>query len=40
MERARPIFEQHGQEEHYALAASIVPQPATQSTDMFEGVTE
>jgi LmbE family N-acetylglucosaminyl deacetylase len=40
MERARPIFEQHGQEERYALAAAIVPQPATQSTDMFEGVAE
>jgi LmbE family N-acetylglucosaminyl deacetylase len=40
MERARPIFEQHGQEERYALAAAIVPQPAMQSTDMFEGVAE
>jgi LmbE family N-acetylglucosaminyl deacetylase len=40
MERARPIFEQHGQEERYALAAALVPQPATQSTDMFEGVAE
>jgi LmbE family N-acetylglucosaminyl deacetylase len=40
MERARPIFDEHGNTEHYALAASIVPQPATQSTDMFEGVAE
>ncbi len=41
MERARPlIFEKHGNEERYALAAAIVPQPAMQSTDMFEGVAE
>jgi LmbE family N-acetylglucosaminyl deacetylase len=39
MERAGPlIFAQHGNTEHYALAASPVPQPATQSTDLFEGV--
>jgi LmbE family N-acetylglucosaminyl deacetylase len=41
MERAGPlIFEKHGHTEHYALAAALVPQPATQSTDMFEGVAE
>jgi len=40
MEQTRPIFEQHGQQERYALVASTVPQPATQSTDMFEGVAE
>jgi LmbE family N-acetylglucosaminyl deacetylase len=40
MERARPIFDEHGNQERYALAASIVPQPAMQSTDMFEGVAE
>jgi hypothetical protein len=40
MERARPIFDEHGQHERYALAASIHPQPATQSTDLFEGVAE
>ncbi|MGA8938228.1 MAG: PIG-L family deacetylase [Acidobacteriaceae bacterium] len=40
MDRARPIFDQHGKEERYALAAAIVPQPAMQSTDMFEGVAE
>ncbi len=40
MEKTRPLFEEHGQEERYALAATIVPQPATQSTDMFEGVAE
>ena len=41
MERAGPlIFAKHGDTEHYALAASPVPQPATQSTDLFEGVVE
>jgi LmbE family N-acetylglucosaminyl deacetylase len=41
MERAGPlIFAQHGNTEHYALAASPTPQPATQSTDLFEGVDE
>lgn len=41
MERAGPlIFAKHGNEEHYALAAALVPQPATQSTDLFEGVAE
>lgn len=41
MERAGPlIFEKHGHTEHYALAASPLPQPATPSTDLFVGVTE
>jgi LmbE family N-acetylglucosaminyl deacetylase len=41
MERAGPlIFAKHGHTEHYALAAALVPQPATQSTDLFEGVAE
>ena len=41
MERAGPlIFAKHGHTEHYALAAAPLPQPATQSTDLFEGVTE
>ena len=41
MERAGPlIFKKHGNTEHYALAASPIAQPATQSTDLFEGVTE
>jgi LmbE family N-acetylglucosaminyl deacetylase len=40
LEQVRPIFQRHGQEERYSLAAAIVPQPATQSTDMFEGVAE
>ena len=39
MERAGPlIFAKHGNTEHYALAASPQPQPATQSTDLFEGI--
>jgi LmbE family N-acetylglucosaminyl deacetylase len=39
-EQTRPIFKEHGQFERYALAASLVPQPASQSTDVFEGVAE
>lgn len=35
-----PIFREHGQDEHYTLAAATIPQPAHQSTDLFEGVTE
>jgi LmbE family N-acetylglucosaminyl deacetylase len=35
-----PLFEQHGKYELYALVASPAPHAATQSTDMFEGVTE
>lgn len=38
--QTRPVFAEHGQDERYALAAARTPQPATQSTDMFEGVTE
>jgi LmbE family N-acetylglucosaminyl deacetylase len=40
MEQAMPIIEKHGLQEVYTLAAAIVPQPARQSTDMFEGVAE
>jgi LmbE family N-acetylglucosaminyl deacetylase len=41
MERAGPlIFAKHGNTEHYALAAAPTPQPATQSTDLFEGIAE
>jgi LmbE family N-acetylglucosaminyl deacetylase len=40
LEQVLPVFEKHGQEEMYALVASVVPQPARQSTDMFEGVAE
>ncbi len=35
-----PVFEQHGQNEFYTLMATPHTQPATQSTDMFEGVIE
>ena len=35
---ALPFFEKHGTEERYALAAAFAPQPARQSTDLFEGV--
>jgi LmbE family N-acetylglucosaminyl deacetylase len=41
MERAGPlIFAKHGNTEHYALAAAPLPQPAIQSTDLFEGIVE
>jgi len=40
LDQVEPIFEKHGQDEYYTLAASMVPQPAAQSTDMFEGVAE
>ncbi|HEY5381426.1 MAG TPA: PIG-L family deacetylase [Acidobacteriaceae bacterium] len=40
MNMALPIFEQHGPHEHYTLAATLVPQPTSQSTDLFEGVAE
>jgi LmbE family N-acetylglucosaminyl deacetylase len=39
-EQTRELFLKHGNEERYTLAASMVPQPAAQSTDMFEGVAE
>jgi LmbE family N-acetylglucosaminyl deacetylase len=35
-----PLFEKHGKYELYTLVASPTPQPATQSTDMFEGLSE
>jgi LmbE family N-acetylglucosaminyl deacetylase len=40
LERVRPLFQRYGQKELYSLAASPKPQPATQSTDMFEGVSD
>ncbi len=40
MERSRPIFDEHGGQERYLLAASVIPQPATPSTEMFESITE
>ena len=39
-QQVRGIFLTHGQNEHYVLAAAVVPQPAAQSTDMFEGIGE
>jgi LmbE family N-acetylglucosaminyl deacetylase len=40
MAQAYPIFEKQGPEERYAIAAATAPQPARQSTDLFEGVAE
>jgi LmbE family N-acetylglucosaminyl deacetylase len=40
LEQVRPLFQEHGQLERYLLVASQIPQPATASTDMFEGVTD
>jgi len=40
MHLAYPIFEKQGPEERYTLAAAVAPQPARQSTDLFEGVAE
>lgn len=40
MEQTRELFLKHGKYELFALAASMVPQPALQSTDMFDGVAE
>ncbi len=38
MEQTRTLFEEHGQRERYTLAASIDPQPAVQSDDLFAGL--
>jgi LmbE family N-acetylglucosaminyl deacetylase len=40
MNMALPLFEKHGPFEYYTLAAAVAPQPARQSTDLFEGVAE
>ncbi len=40
MDRARLVFEEHGDEERYVLAYTTEPQPARQTTDLFEGVAE
>ncbi len=40
MHLAYPIFEKQGPQERYTLAAAVAPQPARQSTDLFEGVAE
>ena len=39
METARLVFEDHGDTERYVLAYTATPQPATQTTDLFAGVT-
>jgi LmbE family N-acetylglucosaminyl deacetylase len=39
MEQTKDLFERFGQEERYMLAAAIEPQPARQTTDLFEGLT-
>jgi LmbE family N-acetylglucosaminyl deacetylase len=39
-EQTRELFLKHGDNERYTLMAAIVPQPAAQSTDMFEGIAE
>ncbi|HEV2576529.1 MAG TPA: PIG-L deacetylase family protein [Acidobacteriaceae bacterium] len=40
MALAYPLFEKHGPEERYTLAAAVTPQPTRQSTDLFEGVAD
>ena len=40
MLQTEPVFREHGQEEHYLLVGTIHPQAASQSSDMFAGVTE
>ncbi|MEO6983110.1 MAG: PIG-L family deacetylase [Edaphobacter sp.] len=40
MEQTKAIFEQHGAEEFYTLVATVEPQAAWQSTDLFEGLAE
>jgi LmbE family N-acetylglucosaminyl deacetylase len=37
MEKTKEIFEKHGGEEYYALAAVADPQAATLTTDLFDG---
>ena len=39
-EQTRELFLRHGDNERYTLAAAVVPQPAAQSTDLFEGIAE
>lgn len=40
MDRAKIVFEEHGEAERYVLAYTTEPQPATQTTDLFTGVVE
>jgi hypothetical protein len=38
MEKFQSFFEQRAGQEVYTLAASPTPQPATQTTDLFDGL--
>ncbi len=38
MEQSRPLFEQYGAQEFYALVAATPPQPAQQMQDFFENL--
>ncbi len=38
MDRARLVFEDHGDDERYILAYTTHPQPATQTSDLFDGL--
>jgi LmbE family N-acetylglucosaminyl deacetylase len=38
MESTKALFEHYGHQEFYTLLAAELPQPATQSTDLFEGL--
>jgi LmbE family N-acetylglucosaminyl deacetylase len=40
MQMAMPIFEKQPKQELYTMAAAVAPQPARQSTDLFEAVAE
>ncbi len=40
MDRARLVFEDHGDAERYILAYTTEPEPAAQTTNLFAGVTE
>jgi len=39
-QQVRGLFLEHGQNEYYTLMATMVPQPAAQSPDMFEAIAE
>ena len=38
IEKTKVFFEEHGDEEHYVLAAASTPQAAVQTTDLFSGL--
>ena len=40
MDNVKPYWDQYGDREHYALAATSLPQAATLSQSMFEGIVE